>query len=226
MEQRLDEIAQGLYPWKSLLQETWDTYKERYAEQTSGPSKAARERELAPGLKVILSKKGPLYVKEPPAGSPKTAKATFAPLSPATTFDTATATDAETAFAAASQAKMGELVGLLETDEIRRKVGPYGPYAECKGSRVPLKGDETLEQIQEKLIAKISFATAADAFERTVGDYRIKRGPYGLYFYKHTLKRVTFVKFPAQLDPATVSLADLNGLYSVGLANKRRFGKK
>lgn len=226
MEQRLDEIAQGAYPWKSLLQETWDTYKERYAEQTAGPSKAARERELAPGLKVILSKKGPLYVKEPAVGSPKTAKATFAPLLPTTTFDTATAIDAEVAFTTASQAKVGELVGLLETDEIRRKVGPYGPYAECKGSRVPLKGDETLEQIQEKLVAKISFATGAEAFERTVGDYRIKRGPYGLYFYKHTLKRVTFVKFPAQLDPSTVSLADLNGLYSVGLANKRRFGKK
>ena len=226
MEQRLDEIAQGVYPWKSLLQETWDTYKERYAAQTAGSSKAARERELAPGIKVILSKKGPLYVKEPPTGSPKTAKATFAPLSPTTTFDTATAADAEVAFASASQAKVGELVGLLETDEIRRKVGPYGAYAECKGARVPLKGDETLEQIQEKLVAKISFATAADAFERTVGDYRIKRGPYGLYFYKHTLKRVTFVKFPAQLDPSTVSLADLNGLYSAGLANKRRFGKK
>jgi DNA topoisomerase-1 len=233
MEQRLDEIAQGTHPWKSLLQTTWDTYKERYAEQTSGPSRASKERELAPGVKVILSKKGPLFVKEPPAGSPKTAKATFASLPSSTTFETANLVDAEAAFTSAAQAKAGELIGHLEADEIRKKTGPYGQYAECKGSRVPLKGDETLEQIQEKLTAKIGFATGTDvsgavvtAFDRTVGDYRIKRGPYGLYFYKPALKRATFIKFPPQLDPAKVTLADLNGLYSVGLANKRKFGKK
>ena len=223
MEQRLDEIAQGTHPWKSLLQTTWDTYKERYAEQTTGPSKAKREKELAPGIKVILSKKGPLFVKDPPAGSPKTVKATFASLLPSTTFETATLADAETAFTSATQAKAGELLGLMDTDEIRKKVGPYGQYAECKGTRVTLKGDETLEQIQEKLLAKSEVVVA---YERTVGDYRIKRGPYGLYFYKHTLKRVSFIKFPAQLDPDKITLADLNGLYSNGLAKKRKFGKK
>jgi DNA topoisomerase-1 len=231
MEQRLDEIAQGTHPWKSLLQTTWDTYKERYAGDTSGPSKASKERELAPGVKVILSRKGPLFVKEPPAGSPKTAKATFASLPSTTTFETATIAEAEAAFAATAHAKAGELIGHLETDEIRKKTGPYGQYAECKGSRVPIKGDETLEQIQEKLTAKIGFTAdvsgaVVTAFDRTVGDYRIKRGPYGLYFYKHTLKRATFIKFPPQLNAETITLADLNGLYSHGLANKRKFGKK
>jgi DNA topoisomerase-1 len=45
MEQNLDEISKGTKPWKSLLQETWDTYKDRYAEHTTGNSaanKAAR----------------------------------------------------------------------------------------------------------------------------------------------------------------------------------------
>jgi DNA topoisomerase-1 len=233
MEQRLDEISQGTHPWKSLLQTTWLTYKDRYIAATATgaakAAKAAKERELAPGIKVILSRKGPLFVKDPPAGSPKTAKATFAPLQPPMTFESATLEQATAAFASATQAKAGELLGHLESDEIRKKTGPYGPYAECKGARVPLKGDETLEKIQEKLVAKISFTTATDGvapFERTVGDYRIKRGPYGLYFYKHTLKRVTFVKFPATLDAEKITLADLNGLYSAGIANKRRFGKK
>ncbi len=233
MEQRLDEISQGTHPWKSLLQTTWLTYKDRYIAATATgaakAAKAAKERELAPGIKVILSRKGPLFVKDPPAGSPKTVKATFAPLQPPMTFESATLEQATAAFASATQAKAGELLGHLESDEIRKKTGPYGPYAECKGARVPLKGDETLEKIQEKLVAKISFTTATDGvapFERTVGDYRIKRGPYGLYFYKHTLKRVTFVKFPATLDAEKITLADLNGLYSAGIANKRRFGKK
>jgi hypothetical protein len=96
-------------------------------------------------------------------------------------------------------------------------------YAECKGARVPLKGDEDLEKIKEKLVAKISFAAAGEAaYERKVGEYTIKRGPYGLYFYKHTLKRVQFVKFPAAMEPDKVSATDLTNLYSAGLAGKRR----
>jgi topoisomerase IA-like protein len=176
---------------------------------------------------VILSRKGPLFVKDPPVGSPKSVKATFASLPAGVSFETATAEDAERAFAVASEARAGELVGNLGTDEIRKKKGPYGFYAECKGVRVPLKGDEDLERIQEKLTAKISFATATaeeggSSYERKIGDYTIKRGPYGLYFYKHTLKRVTFIKFPAGPDPDKVSVGDLSALYSAGAVKKRR----
>jgi DNA topoisomerase-1 len=229
MERDLDGIAQGTKPWKSLLQTTWDTYKDRYTTMTTGTStasKATRERILAEGVKVILSRKGPLFVRDPPAGSPKTVKATFAPLLPSTTFETATASDADRAFAAAAEARTGELLGMLETAEIRKKKGPYGFYAECGATRIPLKGGESLEDIQDKLKAKISFATTETAYTRTLGDFTIKRGPYGLYFYKHTLKRVSFIKFPPTLEPDTVTLADLTGLYSAGLAKKRRPFKK
>lgn len=232
MEQDLDLIAKGTKPWKGLLQQTWDTYKDRYTAQTTGEgakaAKAAKERVLEPGVKIIVSRKGLLFVKDPPAGSPKTVKATFAAVPSALRFEDATAEDASSAFAAGAEARAGELVGSLGSDEIRKKKGPYGFYAECKGVRVPLKGDEDLEKIQEKLTAKISFAAAtaeggaAGAYERKVGDFTIKRGPYGLYFYKHTLKRVSFVKFPAALDPDKVTLADLSGLYSAGLASKKR----
>jgi len=225
MERDLDGIAQGTKPWKSLLQTTWDTYKDRYATMTTGTStanKAARERILAPNVKVILSRKGPLFVRDPPAGAPKTAKATFAPLPPTTTFETATADDAAAAFTAAAEARAGDLLGMLDTTEIRKKKGPYGWYVECGTTRIPLKGGESLEDIQEKLKAKISFATTETAYSRTLGDFTIKRGPYGLYFYKHTLKRVSFVKFPATSNPDTVTVADLNGFYSAGLAKKRR----
>lgn len=237
MEADLDGISRGEKPWKALLQTTWDTYKERYtAMSASTPesraaAKSARERLLAEGIKVILSRKGPLFVKDPPAGSPKTAKATFASLPAGAAFESVTAADAEAAFAATAEARAGELVGNLGADEIRKKKGPYGFYAECKGARVPLKGDEDLARIQEKLTAKISFAAAADGaapYERKVGDYTIKRGPYGLYFYKHTLKRVTFVKFPEGPDPDKVSVGDLSALYSAGAARKRKgpFKKK
>jgi DNA topoisomerase-1 len=233
MEADLDHIARGEKPWKTLLQTTWDTYKERYAAATSGPAakagKAARERALADGVKVILSRKGPLFVKDPPKGSPKTVKATFAPLPAGKTFESVTAEDADAAFVGAAAARAGELVGMLGSDEIRKKRGPYGLYAECAGSRVPLKGDEDLARIQEKLTAKISFASAAEgAYERKAGDFTIKRGPYGLYFYKHALKRATFVKFPEGKDPDKISIADLTAAYSAGAARKKRgpFKKK
>lgn len=233
MEADLDHIARGEKPWKTLLQTTWDTYKERYTAATSGPAakagKAARERVLADGVKVILSRKGPLFVKDPPKGSPKTVKATFAPLPAGKNFESVTAEDAAAAFITAAAARAGELVGMLGSDEIRKKRGPYGLYAECAGSRVPLKGDEDLARIQEKLTAKISFASAAEgAYERKAGDFTIKRGPYGLYFYKHALKRATFVKFPEGKDPDKITVADLTAAYSAGAARKKRgpFKKK
>ena len=229
MERDLDEIARDTKPWKSLLQDTWDCYKERYAEQTAGgTSRAARERILAEGIKVILSKKGPLFVKDPPAGSPKTAKATFASLPASKSFETVTLEDATQAFASAAEERAGELLGLLGTDEIRKKKGPYGWYAECKGVRVPLKGDETLEQVGEKLTAKTSFATTEAAFSRVVGEFTVKRGPYGLYFYKPALKRAQFVKFPTTLNQDTVTETELKTAYSAGLQAKKskRFVKK
>jgi len=231
MERGLDSIASDEKPWKSLLQETWDTYKERYTEQTTGPSTGAgsvRERILADGLKVILSRKGPLFVRDPPTGSPKSVKATFASVPSTTTFETATAVEAAAAFSRVAEERAGELIGHLGDDEIRKKKGPYGYYAECKGSRVPLKGEETVEQVQEKLTAKISFATTGEgAFHRVVGEFTIKRGPYGLYFYKHGLKKANFVKFPPTgLDAETVKEVDLKGLYTAGLASKKRFVKQ
>lgn len=117
---------------------------------------------------------------------------------------------------------MGELIGTLETQEIRKKKGPYGWYVACGTTNMSLKGDETLEQIQEKLKAKISFATTETAFARQVGDYTIKKGPYGLYFYKHALQKKTFIKFPETSNAETVAAADLAALYSAGIKSKRR----
>ena len=229
MEQSLDQIAQGQKEYKSLLQQTWDTYKDKYNAQMaigSKESKAARERILSPGVKVILSGRGPLFVRDPPEGSPKTTKATFAALPTTVSFETATAADAESAFLDAAAAKAGELIGSLEGVEIRKKKGPYGLYAECGTARIPLKGDEPLEQIQEKLKAKISFAATGEAFTRVVGDFTIKKGPYGLYMYKTALKLKRFVSFPATSDAEKVDAKTAATLYSEGLAKKKKWGGK
>ena len=226
MEQSLDAVAKAEKPWKSVLQTTWDTYKDRYKEMTTmtgGAAKAARERELAPNVKVILSRKGPLFVKEP---AEEGGKATFAPLPTSVTFETATAADAEEAFLTAVETAKGERIGTLGSgataQDIRKKKGPYGLYIECGQTRIPYKG-ESLEQIQEKLQAKITFAQTETAFERKVGDFTIRKGPYGLYLYKHALVKKQFVKFTkTEVDAKTITATDLATMYSAGLAAKRK----
>lgn len=223
MEADLDCIAKGAKPWKSLLQSTWDTYKERFAAHTAGgmaASKAARERVLAEGLKIALTRKGPLFIREPVTAD---GKASFAAVPPSLEFEAATAADAEAAFAAVATTRLGECVGSLGDTPIYKKKGPYGFYAECGGVRVPLKGGEMLDVIQEHLTAKQkSTESGATAFERKVGDFTIKHGPYGYYFFKHALKRTVFVKLPSTADATTVVVADLTKYYSAGIAAKRK----
>jgi DNA topoisomerase-1 len=238
MEAQLDDVSKGTLPWKSVLSTTWNTYKDRYETATKGGAKAsaaARSRQLAEGIKVVLSKKGPLFVKEEtvstentvttgkakPKPKAKGKNATFAPLKPGMSFDTVTEADAIAAFGAAAGTQLGAHDGKL----IVKKTGRYGAYVEWGSIKIPFKVDDTLPQLVERLTAK---ATAAETptYSRIVGDFTIRSGPYGLYFFKHALKRVTFVKLPAGVDSATVTATDLATHYSNGLKRKTATGYK
>ena len=209
MEQELDEVAQGTKPWKSVLQTTWDTYKERYLAQIEGGiGRAARERILGPGLKVIQSKKGPLYVRD--AEDPK-GKASFASLGKGESYDSATKEQAEAAFATIATSRAGTLVGLHAGHEVRKKSGPYGVYVEWNGIRLSINATMSFEEI----VAGIQAKSDVEVFNRVVGEYTIKRGPYGIYFYKAGLKKPRFVSLPTALSPETVTNADLTILYAV-----------
>ena len=207
MELELDEVAQGTKPWKSVLQTTWDTYKARYLAHTEGASRAGRERVLAPGLKVIQSKKGPLYVRE--SSDPK-GKAAFASLVSTETYETATLEQAEAAFATVATSRAGTLVGLHDGHEVRKKSGPYGLYVEWNGIRASVTATMSFEEIVAALVAK----SGVEAFQKVVGEYTVKRGPYGLYFYKTGLKKPRFVSLPTGVSPDTVSSSELLALYS------------
>lgn len=209
MEQELDEVAQGTKPWKSVLQTTWDTYKVRYLAQIEGGvGRAARERILGPGLKVIQSKKGPLYVRE--SEDPK-GKASFASLGKGETYESATKEQADAAFATIATTKAGTLVGLHAGHEVRKKSGPYGLYVEWQSVRLSINATMSFEEIVAGLQAK----SGVEVFSRVVGEYTIKRGPYGMYFYKASLKKPRFVSLPTELSPETVTGTDLAILYSV-----------
>lgn len=209
MEATLDQIAKGEKPWKEILQETWDTYKERYTaiQSEKGDTRAkqigtttASEEAV---VKLIQTKLGPRLVRPKADGTGDE----FASLPEGITFTNAekklTEELVESAFETAKTARDGEEVGMWLTHPILKKRGPFGSYVESDGIKVPWKSEDTQESLVAKLLAK------KDAFERKVGEWTIKQGPYGLYFYKPNPKGKKgppkFHKFPADTDPATIT---------------------
>jgi DNA topoisomerase-1 len=225
MEQELDKIAQGTRSWTDLLQSNWDSYKERYVEHTTkapankeGQQKQANKRDLGEGIVVILSRKGPLLLKE------ETKE--FASLPPRTSYETVTLAQAKAAY----ESKDGLNIGSYNDQDIMKKKGPYGFYVQYKDIKIPYKPEDTLESIIDKIKAKESPTESQEPlYCRKVGDFTIKQGPYGLYFFKHTLKKVAFVTFPSTADKDKVTAEDLVTLYKTGLeqaANKKKWVKK
>ena len=235
MEQSLDNISRGQLSGPTLLQTNWDKYKDRYTAHLVKPTKPtsntsaeaapdqesnARTRILGEGIAVILSRKGPLLLKE--------ATKEFASLPLRTSFETVTLAQALKAY----ETKDGIHIGTHEDQPILKKQGPYGLYAQWLTIKVPCKADDTLETIILKIQQKQTPAQTTEtgdepaAYMRKVGDYTIKRGPYGLYFFKHTLKKATFLSWPKGADENKVTPADMPALYTAAQTAKKRLTKK
>lgn len=223
MEADLDKVAEGAKEWRALLQTTWDSYKERYEvamKEKGRTTVVGAGTGDVEGVKVVQTKKGPLLVRNPTADT-----AEFAPLPKGITAATAeklTVAQVEAAFAEAAEAREGELLGVWVAEEIRKKKGPYGWYVQAGEVRVPWKPEDTLEVIVAKLEAK------KDAFERVVGPYTIKKGPYGFYFYKKSASKgkPRFVGVPKDADPATIAEAELDKAVSEPPKARPGFKKK
>lgn len=191
MEAKLDEIAKGGLAWNSILGETWDRYRERYlsvmdapraapaASGAGAPTASSKRAEYGDGYKMVISKKGPLFVLEREGE-----KTRFASVPGHLSITTATRADAEAAFAAggASGGAGGgtDDLGTLDDKPVQRRKGPYGHYVQWGDVRLTCRADESLEELTPKLRAKVS----GDAVDHVVGEYKIKRGPYGLYMFK------------------------------------------
>jgi DNA topoisomerase-1 len=219
MESKLDEVAKGTREWRSVLTESWEAYKDRYAavlgSPVSGsgsgsgssvsPSRSANCVEFGDGYKLVVSKKGPLFVLEQEGQ-----KTRFAAVPAKLSVQTATRADAEAAFASSvSVSVSGDQIGELEGDPVNRKKGQYGHYVTWRGHNVSCKEDETLEELGPRLLAKV------DAIDHQVGPYRIKKGPYGLYMYKQTEggRKPRFVSLPDTTEWKTLSVESAEAIY-------------
>jgi len=216
MERRLDDVASSSLDKTVLLEDIWTSYKDRYSEiMASGSgsgSEAKSKGALGEGYKVVVTKKGPLFVLEGESG------AQFAALPPTVSAKTATLADAKAAFADLS----GVMLGSLEGKPVLQKKGKYGPYVTWtspKGSNINLTyGSETFEEVCARLKAKIS----TDTVDHQIGPFRIKKGPYGLYMFKvlKSAKKPTFISIPADTSWSTLTVEGAEALYKANVKVK------
>lgn len=218
MEQQLDEVAKGSRPWASLLDETWDRYKERYCSvMGSAPtgSTSSKAVEFGDGYKMVISRKGPLFVLEREGE-----KTRFASVPTNLSLTTATRADAEAAFASTA-ATTGDELGDLNGFPVVRRKGPYGYYATWNSIKLNCKADESLEELTPRLQSKVS----VDTVDHQVGEYKIKKGPYGLYMYKApapgSKTKPRFVSIPDTTPWSTLTTESAAEIYKYCAAAKK-----
>ncbi len=228
MESQLDEVAKGSRPWRSILTDTWSRYEERYdkvmtaPKPSAGPNSPARSAnkvEFGDGYKMVVSKKGPLFVLEREGE-----KTRFASVPANISIQTATRQDAEAAFVTAAKSTDGEELGTLDGQTVTRRKGPYGYYVVWGAHRVNCTETDTLDSLTERLQQKAN-PPAEGAVDHQVGEYKIKRGPYGLYMFKMTAPgaktKPTFVSIPDTTQWNTLSPEGAAALYKHCLTAKK-----
>jgi len=236
MEAQLDDVAKGNKVWSAVLTDTWVRYADRYATvmtaalpkgSGSSSTSSSGKGDLGDGYKIIVCKKGTLFVHEQPGQ-----KTRFAKVPPSISVASATQADAIAAFAAFSastSAAQGETLGSLDGQPVVRRTGKFGPYVSWTSSAGPTTlnctPDDTIETLTPRLRAKVSpLSQTEGAVDRIIGAYRIKRGPYGLYMYKippaGSTTKPKFVGIPDTTPWSTLTLESAEAIYKHASKNK------
>ncbi len=217
MEARLDSIAKGEEAWKGLCQDTWDSYKVRYEALKKGKSSTegspAREK-LFGDVKAVISKKGPLLLKEGPGKG----EATFYGWPEGVSFQDITQ-EQVSAFLQKRQVELsGVELGTYNDMPIVKKKGPYGMYVEWNGTKVPYAEGESFDSVVQKLDAK------GQSTLHTLGVFEFRNGPYGMYMFKKDQvgKARKFVSVPSGIDPKTLTEEAAVKIFQNGLQNKSK----
>jgi DNA topoisomerase I len=234
MEEDLDLVAHGKKERVAVLDGLWSTMKDRVGDNATGPAtvpgsvgpvntKSIKEFTLEEGVSISIAntKKGVLLIKK----TPGVEKAEFAAMPPTADAATMTQEQAEALFLA----KEGDSLGFLDEMPVLLKKGQYGQYVEWNGIRQSYKADTEFEALCEQLKNKTGGTQDTDSslptFNRQVGDYTIKRGPYGLFFYRGGAAKMIFAKFPTALAAETIGVADCAAAYKLASDDKVKSGR-
>jgi len=234
MEEDLDLVSHGKKERVAVLDGLWSTMKDRVGAAATGPAegtgapstggnaKSIKEFALEEGVTISIAntKKGVLLIKK----TPGVEKAEFASMPPTADAATMTQEEAEALFTA----KTGDSLGFLDEMPVLLKKGQYGQYVEWNGIRQSYKEDTEFEALCEQLKNKTGVSQATDSslptFIRQVGDYTIKRGQYGLFFYRGGAAKMIFAKFPVALAAETISVTDCAAAYKLASEEKAKGG--
>jgi DNA topoisomerase-1 len=228
MEAQLDSVAKGTQPYEAILTDTWTRYRDRYVAIMGSPSAStggsgqrggSRRIEFGDGYKIVVGKKGLLFVHER-----ENEKTRFAEVPGNLSLDTATRADAEAAFATPSTAGESDSIGELDGKPITIKNGKFGHYATWDSIRINCTAEDTLETLTPRLQAKAS----PDTVNHNVGPYCIRRGPYGLYMFKRaeSAKKPLFVSVPDTTPWAALTVEGAEQLYKHMLDAKKASAKR
>jgi DNA topoisomerase-1 len=219
MESRLDKIAEGQEPWKKVVKDTWLSYKSRYEAQLaikkSSEEKSSQFRkELGENIVAIIIKKGPLLLKE--SDDKDKTKTIFYGWPVAVKFEDMTLEKAKTFIASTEKTKLGEMLGTIDDKEVLKKKGPYGFYVEYDGKKVSCKEESTFEEVKELLEKQ------AENPSKRIGQFEIKKGPYGLYMYKWANPKKEFVSVSAGTNIDELTEGGCIALFQFGLQQKAK----
>jgi len=226
MEEDLDLVSHGKKERVAILDGLWNTMKDRVGDNATGPAgstggeggntKSIKEFTLENcTISIANTKKGVLLIKK----TPGVEKAEFAAMPPTKDATTITQEEAEALFTA----KEGDSLGDLDGFPVLLKKGQYGSYVEWNGIRQSYKETEftdLCEQLKTKTGGTQDTDSTLPTFCRIIGDYTIKRGPYGLFFYRGGAAKRIFVKFPADLVAETIGVADTAAAYKLAADSK------
>lgn len=219
MESKLDKIAEGSEPWKGVLEDTWNSYRERYESlksKSSGTQVNSRRKEFSDGIVAIISGKGPLLLKEGLNGDKS--QTIFYGWPTGKQLQTITEEEAKEFIESIGKQKTGESIGEYNGHPIARKKGPYGLYAECNGIRVNCMEETSLEEIIAKLQAK------QESPAKTIGPFQLRTGQYGPYLMKNNNSggktKPVCVSIPKGTDLETLTAQQAGEIYEAGLKSK------
>ncbi len=216
MEDRLDNIASGQEPWKQVLRDTWDSYKDSYHSllKDAKQKDPNNKRDFGNGLVGIQTKKGPLLLREGESGKKEDTVFYGWPLN--ISYEALTAEKAHAFVNAKTEENAGSLLGMYEGSQVIRKKGPYGFYVTIQGKNIGCEENESLESILEKFKEKES------AVVKKIGKYEIRRGPYGLYMFQTSAKKKEFVSVSDSTDLSKLTEASAKDLFETGLEAKKQ----
>jgi DNA topoisomerase-1 len=243
MERRLDKVAEGAEQWKTVLKDTWDSYKDRISELKSSTTagaggtggKNSKSREFSAGLKAVLTAKGPLLLKEG-ATKEETVFYGWPSTVPKKGIHEITEDEIKAFIVSVTSQKQGDSMGEWNGHPIYKKKGPYGFYAEWNGTKVNLAEAYDVDAVIAKIKAK-----QEGPQPRTLGPFQIRTGPYGPYLMKvgaaaNAKAKPQYVSIPKETNIEEMTAQQAGEIFEAGLkakaaaassgGGKKRFYKK